>query len=65
MQRDIIILSGVRKRQILYDFAYMWTPKYETNEDFLGVPVIKTPPASAGDAGSIPGQGRSHMLWGS
>jgi len=58
-------VESERERQIPYDFAYMWTPKYETNEDFLGVPVVKTPPASAGDVGSIPGQGRSHMLWGS
>ena len=31
----------------------MWTLKYGTNEDFLGVPVVKTAPASAGDAGSL------------
>ena len=30
--------------------------------DFLGGPVVKNPPANAGDTGSIPGQGtRSHM----
>ena len=28
-----------------------------------GGSVVKTPPASAGDAGVIPGVGRSHMLW--
>ena len=28
-----------------------------------GGSVVKTPPASAGDAGVIPGMGRSHMLW--
>ena len=27
-------------------------------------PVIKNPPASAGDMGLIPGVGRFHMLWG-
>ena len=27
--------------------------------------VVKNLPASAGDAGSIPGPGRSHLLWGS
>ena len=26
--------------------------------------VVKTPPANAGDAGSIPSLGRSHMPWG-
>ena len=30
---------------------------------FLGGSVIKNPPASAGDTGSIPDLGRSHMSW--
>ena len=29
--------------------------------DFPGGAVVKNPPASAGDTGSIPGPGRSHM----
>ena len=29
---------------------------------FLGDSVVKTPPARAGDMGSIPDPGRSHML---
>ena len=29
--------------------------------DFLSGAVVKNPPASAGDTGSIPGPGRSHM----
>ena len=33
--------------------------------NFLGGLVVKNPPASAGSTGSIPGPGRSHMLWGS
>ena len=28
---------------------------------FPGGPVIKKPPAVAGDTGSVPGPGRSHM----
>ena len=32
--------------------------------DFPGGPVVENPPANAGDMGSIPGLGRSHMLWG-
>ena len=32
-------------------------------EDFLGRLVVKNPPTNAGDMGSIPGLGRSHMLW--
>ena len=31
--------------------------------DFPGGAVVKNPPANAGDAGSSPGLGRSHMLW--
>ena len=31
--------------------------------DFPSGAVVKNPPANAGDAGSIPGPGRSHMLW--
>ena len=30
-------------------------------QDFPGGPVVKNPPASAGDTGSIPGLGRSHV----
>ena len=33
-------------------------------KDFPGGSVVKNPPASAGDTGSIPGPGRSHMPWG-
>ena len=33
--------------------------------DFPGDPLIKNLLASAEDKGSISGQGRSHMLWGS
>ena len=32
--------------------------------DFLGVPVVKNPPANVGDTGLIPGSGRFHMLQG-
>ena len=31
--------------------------------DFPGGTVVKNPPANAGDMGSSPGPGRSHMLW--
>ena len=30
---------------------------------FRGGAVVKNPPANAGDMGSSPGPGRSHMLW--
>ena len=34
-----------------------------TLEDLPGGAVVKNPPANAGDMGSIPGPGRSHMPW--
>ena len=43
------------------------SPKLETTQmsiskrDFPGGAVVKSPPANAGDMGSIPGPGRSHM----
>ena len=33
----------------------------ERMQDFPGGAVVKNPPANAGDTGSIPGLGRSHM----
>ena len=33
----------------------------EGDMDFPGGPVVKNPPANAGDTGSIPAPGRSHM----
>ena len=38
--------------------------KEETiDRDFPAGAVVKNPPASAGDTGSRPGPGRSHMPW--
>ena len=34
----------------------------DTGRDFLGGAVVKNPPVNAGDTGSSPGPGRSHML---
>ena len=36
--------------------------KKAENGDFPSGPVVKNPPANAGDTGSSPGPGRSHML---
>ena len=33
----------------------------EINKGFPGGAVVENPPAKAGDTGSIPGPGRSHM----
>ena len=37
------------------------TAKETINRDLLGGAVVKNPPANAGDMGSSPGPGRSHM----
>ena len=36
--------------------------KAEAKMDFAGAPVVRNPPTNSGDAGSIPGLERSHML---
>ena len=36
-------------------------PYLKKDEGFPGGAVVKNPPANAGDTGSIPGPGRSHM----
>ena len=41
----------------------MWNLKKKYNKDFPGGAVLKNPPANAGDTGSSPGPGRSHMPW--
>ena len=43
-------------------FDKMLKKKKKTHsEGFPGGTVVKNPPANAGDTGSIPGPGRSHM----
>ena len=36
----------------------------KTTVDFPGGPVVKNPPANAGDRALVPGSGRFHMPWG-
>ena len=50
------IKEKIKKYQETNDNKNMMT------QDFPGVAVVKNPPANAGDAGSIPGPGRCHML---
>ena len=40
---------------------YKMDTKIETSRDFPGGAVVKNLPANAGDTGSNPGPGRSHM----
>ena len=39
----------------------MEVPQRSKTRDFPGGTVVKNPPANAGDTGSSPGLGRSHM----
>ena len=44
---------------IVWAFVFLFKSKAEMG--FPGGTVVKNPPASAGDTGSSPGPGRSHM----
>ena len=52
----VYVLSGWQLKKLRSNYLHKGKGK-----DFLGGPVIKNPPANAGDMGSIPGLGRSHM----
>ena len=41
----------------------VYSISYNKPQDFPGGTVVKNPPANAGDTGSSPGPGRSHMPW--
>ena len=44
-------------------FAHPVSPLTPLTQDFPGGAVVKNPLANAGDTGSSPGPGRSHMPW--
>ena len=56
-RRDASVCLEISKQQI-------WLKSVQEMQrgDFPGGPVIGSPPAKAGDTGSIPDPGRSHML---
>ena len=41
----------------------IYSIKKSETRDFPGGAGVKNPPANAGDTGSSPGPGRSHMPW--
>ena len=47
----------------LYIYMYQFFSKFFPL-DFPDGPVVKNPPANAGDTGSVLGLGRADMLWG-
>ena len=61
------VAGTAKKRQLLYCTAVLFKVlsckvKNVLSWDFPGGAVVKNLPANAGDTGSIPGRGRSHML---
>ena len=46
-----------RERQISYNITYMWNLKYDTNGDFPGGPVGKTPHSKCRGPGFDPWSG--------
>ena len=54
-----MMLSSTGKFTLSFDRQIV--PIKGANLDFPGGTVVKNPPAIAGDTGSIPGPGKSHM----
>ena len=49
---------------MIYPYYEILIYRYLKKETgFPGGTAVKNPPANAGDTGSSPGPGRSHMLW--
>ena len=69
--RDLCVFYLVSSRDnILQNYSTVSQPehwRYYSQEtafwDFPGGAVVENPPANAGDTGSSPGPGRSHMQW--
>ena len=57
-------ISAVSKNEMPQAFFMLSPSTFKIFSDFPGGSVVKNLPANAGDIGSIPGLGRSHMLWG-
>ena len=55
------MIQYLRKRMV--EFTAVEQNKEKRMGDFPGGAVVKNPPANAGDMGSCPGPGRSHMPW--
>ena len=60
-----MLVSGVQNRfDIFIDYTlFKVIIKYWLYTGFPGGAAVKNPPANAGDTGSSPGPGRSHMPW--
>ena len=56
------VLPEEKKKEKKKDWLVQFQNKFESGQDFPGGTVVKNLPANAGDMGSSPGPGRSHML---
>ena len=58
----VLLLTGVSPGPAsLEDRLVAYVKMLDTHTGFPGGAVVKNPPANAGDTGSSPGPGRSHM----
>ena len=62
MTYNVVLVSGVQQSNSVIHIHMKLLLKI-TMLDFPGGTVVKNLPANAADTGSIPGPGRSHMLW--
>ena len=66
---SVSVSATYRDLYFTFIFNYTFSPQMAASllilklADFPGDAVVKNPPANAGDMGSSPGPGRSHMLW--
>ena len=58
-------MSSPRAQEATHKLEYREANVIDKMWIFPGGSVVKKSPASVGDMGSIPGLGRSHMLWSS
>ena len=54
--------SCIYNHEYIFIYLYM-SVVYKYVWGFPGAAVVKNPPVNAGDMGSNPGPGRSHMPW--
>ena len=57
------LISKIYKQLMQVNIKKNKQPNQKMGGDFPGGTVVKNPPAIAGNTGSIPGPGRSHMPW--
>ena len=61
LAEGVVIRAQVRELVLERGGYHLVYRKEARVRDFPGGAVVKNPPASAGDTGSIPGPGRFHM----